>query len=184
MSSTEFQRKWELECLELQLKILFWERPNLPKPPKQYTEESITEYLRTLSPYLKRAQHPVGHFCHGLIRSLLYYFLFLPAWIFSTIILSFLDLGGDLKTGIPVFIRFLCLVFILGAIFQDDDNIFYLLYGFGIGIVLFWLNSWLLDQYGVSVTRDLESEVTGFRPFPIRVLPKRKGWPLLPDMFL
>ena len=56
MSDQEFKENWKEEFQDLRKQVLLWERYWIPVPPKEVTEETVSEYVKELSPYFRRAK--------------------------------------------------------------------------------------------------------------------------------
>jgi hypothetical protein len=52
----KFEKKWKNEFRKNNKKVLLWERPFLPAPPRNLTEDAVVGYMKKTAPYLSRAK--------------------------------------------------------------------------------------------------------------------------------
>ncbi len=135
MSEQRFDEQWAQQLKKAKKKTLLWQRGSLPSEPEEITEESIVEYVRSLQPYIARANRFPLRQLNGIIRisslsmvggSLLcvrtprylkkaYVFLFLTkkmAWIYLLIFLSLQHLHGTISALFSVLAFTVNIVFI------------------------------------------------------------------------
>jgi len=72
--SKEFEDKWKTKLAKEREKVLFWDRPFLPKPPHiiHLTEESVVLYLKKIKPQLRRANNRFLRFVDWFLFDLVF----------------------------------------------------------------------------------------------------------------
>ena len=131
-----FENKWKTKLEEERKKVLFFDRPFLPKPlpQRELTEESVVLYIKQINPQLRRANNRFLRFVDWVLFDLVFGGLVVLGALGATAgFYALIYFLFGLSVWAPAFFYFLCVVtkgFILGFVVLPVPLLF--------GLVLVW----------------------------------------------